>query len=101
MSCYYFIEPDGDVCLNKKAIIEYMKEDGLKELTVFEAKRETGSGYFFCREFGEVGEINGTCGKSCEKYIPNNGKSGRCRHYGWLYEKTFKIRTFKIMEDQQ
>lgn len=56
-------------------------------LFLFEAKRESGTGYFFCKEFQACGEV-GECGRMCEKYNPMNGKNGRCKHYGYVYEQT-------------
>jgi hypothetical protein len=104
MSKYYFRdddEDDGVNCYQKSAIIEQMKDEGLTELTVIEAKRETSMGYFFCQEWGEVGEVGESCGKQCDKYIPNNGKNGRCKHYGWCYEPTERTKTFKVKEGKQ
>ena len=89
---YFTDEPLGELsderCYPKKTILEEMKESGIKEMIVFEAKREIIPGYFFCKEYQEVEEIGESCGKICNSYIPNNGKNGRCKHYGWFYEAT-------------
>lgn len=87
----YFPKGDEGSCYQLEYWREYMKENNLSEIELFEAKRETGSGYFFCKEFLEIGEVSeGGCGKTCEKYKPNNGKNGRCKHYGYTYEYTDK-----------
>ena len=52
-----------------------------------EAKRMTGIECFYCTKYFEVGE-KGNCGKQCDGYKPNNGVSGRCKHYGFCYEET-------------
>jgi hypothetical protein len=76
--------------------LDYMKENNIKEMDVFKAERETGTGYFFCKEFMEIGETGESCGKMCEKYIPNNGKNGRCKHYGYVYNQTDEIKKLRI-----
>jgi len=93
--CYF--RADEETCETIEGHQEYMKENGLKELEVFEAKRETGTEYFFCLHHLEVGVSGESCGKNwCENYIPNNGKNGRCKHYGYVYENTGKKRILKI-----
>lgn len=82
----YFLKGCEEVCATLEYWKEYLKENNLEELELYKAKRETGTGYFFCKEFGEVGEVNEGCGRLCEKYKPNNGKNGRCKHYGYCYE---------------
>jgi len=83
-----YFDKDGESCYPLEHYLEVMKEFDLKEMELFEAKREIGSEYFFCKEYQEVGETRESCGKSCEGYKPNNGKSGRCKHYGYVYEAT-------------
>lgn len=75
---------------------DYMETNGLKELELFEAERDTGSGYFFCKHHFEVGTVNESCGKQCKQYEPNNGKNGRCKHYGYCYTPTDKKIILKI-----
>jgi hypothetical protein len=41
---------------------------------------------FFCKEFGEIVEIKGSCGKNCDSYKPMNGKSGICTYHGYIYD---------------
>jgi hypothetical protein len=92
---YYFQKYDEN-CYPLSYHLDYMKENDIKEMEVFEAKAEFGTGMFFCRKYGEIGETNGTCGKLCGCYIPNNGKNGRCKFYGYTYEQTDKKIILKV-----
>lgn len=92
----YFLKGYEDVCYQLDHWKDHMAINELKELDLFEAKRETGTGYFFCKEFGEICETKEGCGKLCEKYIPNNGKNGRCKHYGYVYECTDIKKILKV-----
>jgi len=89
MKLYFKDECDDSGCYPIVYWRHYKTENKLESLTLFEAERETGTGYFFCLEFLEVGE-RGNCGKECHKYKPNNGKNGRCSNYGYCYERTEK-----------
>lgn len=80
----YFLTKDTEYCQNIKSIFEEMIAQGLKETEVYEAIKTKDNNYFFCNEFGEVGE-KGICGKGCISYNPRNGKSGCCKHLGNLY----------------
>lgn len=91
MSKYYFQENDEN-CYTLKYHKEYMKENDLKEMKVFKAVIEKGTGYFFCKIFESVGEsgtgwFDSDCGKMCEHYKPRNGKNGRCRFSAGVYEE--------------
>lgn len=92
---YYFTEFE-DNCYQLNYWKQYMEDNNLSELKLFEAKMEVGNGYFFCAEFLEPGEVgHEDCGKFCEKYKPRNGKSGRCVHSKNLYEMTDKVKLLK------
>lgn len=53
-------------------------DEDLKEIELFEMKRDIG-GEMWCDElFDFVGK--GDCGKWCDHYKPCNGESGRCRN---------------------
>ena len=70
--------------------IDEMKEQELKELTLFSAVRETNTPYFFCKAIGEVSSKppeGEPCGKICCDYKPRNGKSGICKNLGFCYTK--------------
>jgi hypothetical protein len=47
----------------------------------------------------EVGEVGEGCGKFCQQYKPLNGKNGRCKHYGYVYEQTDKVKLLKLKKD--
>jgi len=91
-----YFKDDDENCYGLQYHIDYMKENEIKEMKVFEAKPEHGTGMFFCKEYSEVGEVNGTCGKQCDLYQPRNGKSGICKHYGFVYEQTEISKTIKL-----
>jgi len=80
---------DEDKCYPESTFQEYMQEHSLTEIEVCLAVKDTVyTDYFWCgiaQEFGEKGQ--GTCGKNCKDYKPRNGKSGRCCHYGFTYER--------------
>lgn len=82
---FYFRRIDDELCFSKQYHLIDMAAEGLTELQVYEAKPTSDGQYFFCRAVGEVGE-RGECGKGCSDYAPCNGKNGRCRHVGKLYE---------------
>ena len=94
---YYFSDmPDDLRCYTLAYHLNYMRENEIPEMMVHEAKIEFGTGYFFCREFQDVGEVGENCGKQCEKYQPRNYKSGRCKHSGNCYEKTNVTKMLRI-----
>lgn len=93
---YYFESEDAEMCYSESYFQELIKERELTEIEVFKAERITNSGFFFCRKFMEVDEVNGTCGKHCSKYIPRNGKSGRCKYSGYVYENIGEKVTLKL-----
>lgn len=107
MAKYYFSQHEPEYCYKKDYHLQYMKDNQINEMLVFEAKREIGSDMFFCKEVMEVGvkgEGDG-CGNMCEHYKPRNGKSGRCKHSGYVYEQTeksviLKIKMYNELEDE-
>lgn len=75
---YWFIDEDSESCYNKEYISDEFPDQ--TEVEVFEAKKDYGSGYFFCKEHGELGESGDSgCGTDCKEYSPRNKVSGRCR----------------------
>jgi len=82
---YYFSKEQKEQCFTKEYFQEYMKKQNLTDLKVYEAKRVNGTGFFFCKEFSEMGESKESCGNICEKYSPRNEKNGICKHYGYVY----------------
>ena len=96
MGKYYFSELCEERCYTIDAIIEDMEEQGIKEVKAFEARTTHGEGYFYCAEYRDIGEVGESCGRICDKYTPNNGRNGRCKHYRHCYEPTDKWIILKI-----
>lgn len=92
---YYFKYSDSEMCYNKKYFDNYMQENGLTEIEVFEAMPEIiGGGIFWCKKHSFCGNgTTGTCGKrNCNDYEPRNKVSGVCIHHTcWLYTHGNKI----------
>lgn len=64
----YFSELSEEMAYNIEYILAEMKENKLKELIVFEAERETGTDYFYCKAVDEVCIKDNTdivCGAFC------------------------------------
>jgi hypothetical protein len=101
MSKLYFSEYDDEHCCDLAYHREYMEENEIKEMKLFEAKRDTGNDYFYCKKFQDIGEVSKSCGKYCDAYKPNNGKSGRCKHYGYCYEQTDIVKILRLKEVKQ
>ena len=81
----YFETLDSEHCFSLEDIKDKMRADNIKTQTVYRAEIDkTVPDFFWCGAMGEVGE-KGNCGKQCEDYKPRNGKSGCCKHWGYLY----------------
>jgi len=97
----YFTGVDGENCYPLDYFREQLDEYN-KEIVVYPAKMIVGESFFWCKEFGEVGDVGEGCGKCCEKYAPRNGKNGRCRHSMNCYEPELdKPKTLKLTGDKQ
>jgi len=96
MSKYYFSDNDEETCYTIAGHKQQMIDNNEVERIVFEAKISDEKGFFYCKVMGEIGEVDGTCGKDCIMYIPRNGKSGICTSYRKLYAQTDKSRTIKL-----
>lgn len=75
MTKYYFRKEESILCHPIEYFIDWMRENGVNEMTIYRAEIERNSGYFFCKHHGEVGEKNNTtCGKKwCNHYASRNG----------------------------
>ncbi len=97
---YYFVDQpiddlDDEHCYTKEAILDAMKGTDIKELKVHTAKKDDVPDYFYCRAVQNIA-VKGECGNNqCYDYVPRNGKSGICKHYGFFYEPDKEL-TFKI-----
>jgi len=91
----YFSKLSEEFSQIKEWLLNEMKECGITELRVNEAKRIVGSEFYFCEAFYAIGEKNSIdydgCGKVCDEYEPRNGKSGCCRHRSFCYESGKKF----------
>lgn len=85
-----YINLDLNIVGTKQRFKEIKKILGIDELRIYPAKRETCVDYFYCKKFNTVGMVGESCGGICPSYKPNNGKNGRCFHYGWCYEPAGK-----------
>jgi hypothetical protein len=86
-----YFEKDGERCYPLSYFKELMKDKYYNKFVLYEAKRITKSDFFYCKWYEETGEKDFySCGKYCGEYKPNNGVSGRCKHYGYTYEPTNK-----------
>ena len=92
---YYFRSTESEMCYSLEYHLVDAKDEGLKEIELFEAMPEKIDGMFFCRAVGEITEAP-FCGKQCDDYEPKNGKSGMCKHKSnfWVpgEKKTFKVK---------
>jgi hypothetical protein len=86
MSTLYFNWND-EICYPLAYHIDEAKENGLNQIKLFKARKVDTLGYFFCKAYLEIGDV-GQCGRSCAKYAPQNGRSGKCKHRGFTYENT-------------
>jgi hypothetical protein len=100
MSKKYFEFEDSDFCYTLEYFNDKMLDEGLTEIEVFEAEREVGSSFFWCRHHSVACEKNSdTCGvDNCADYEPRNGKNGICRHNGYCYTPIKKV-TLKLYKN--
>jgi hypothetical protein len=86
----YYFQKGAESCFNLEYHKDYMRVENINSLVLHEAVKESGTGYFYCRDLSEVGET-GQCGKVCKAYSPNNGKSGICKHHKPVYREGKEI----------
>lgn len=87
---YYFSDHNDERCYTIKFMLEWMKDEGMENLTVYPAKMMVGDGYFFCTFYRECGLVGEGCGKVCKEYLPRNGKNGRCKYSNNCYEPDYE-----------
>ena len=96
MSKYYFQTEDSEHCYQLSYFYDLMKKEGIEEMELIVAEKVTINDFFWCKEYQELAE-RGECSiKFCKKYVPNNGKNGRCKHYGYFFGKTDKRKTIML-----
>lgn len=81
--------------------LDYMRENGIPEMKVYEGEPEYDTDHFYCKEYFEVGlKSEGSCGKICEGYAPRNGKSGRCKHSTHCYDITDRVKVLRLTDQE-
>ena len=85
---YFAPELDNLSAYNLRDILTWMSEEGIASTQIFSAKVERGTETFYCKEDQtHYDKDDGMCGKkSCNNYMPRNGKNGICKHYGYIYD---------------
>lgn len=74
-------------CFELQDHIDYMLDEGLNELELTEAEKDTSSGYGWCGDVEDFLDLSDNpCGKHCTSYKPINGRNGKCRWKGDCYE---------------
>jgi len=94
MEKLYFEDEDSTTPYSESYFLEQMKEDGITEMTVFEAILDKESDYIYCTDSNECYE-KCECGNQCESYRSNNGEYNSCEFLGIYYEFGEEI-TIKI-----
>ena len=101
MKYYFCHDYDESIRCYPLAFLQtYVNENEIPELRIVEAEIEIGTSYFYCKEYGEIGETGENCGKVCDKYAPRNGKNGRCKSHSNCYIPTDKVIILKPKEDK-
>ena len=83
MKLYFCKDIDERICSTKDY---WLCEMETETVVLINAIRVNIADSFFCQYSNDVGE-KGDCGKFCDVYQPRNGKSGCCKHHGFLYEQ--------------
>ncbi len=78
----YFENEDANICYPLQYHLERAKEEGLKEIELFEAIPYTEKEYIWCSELETVGDKS-KCNKDCP-YYKVSGKSKICDFRGKL-----------------
>lgn len=90
-----FYSKIDDDCWRLDFYKEWMIGFGFASIELTLAERLTGTDIFFCRCHNGIGDKGESCGRLCKGYDPKNGKSGACKHVGFVYEETGKKFTLK------
>jgi hypothetical protein len=77
---------DTVTCYPLRFHLQELRDDVVTFRRLYPAVMESGTGFFYCRHHGEVGETGQGCGVQCAAYAPRNGKNGRCRHSANCYD---------------
>ena len=90
----YFENKDANICYSLQYHLERAKEEGLKEIELFEAIPSSEKEYIWCSELETVGDKS-ECNKDCP-YYKVSGKSKICDFRGklmdWGKQVKFKVK---------
>ena len=78
----YFDNKDANICYPLQTHLERAKEEGLKEIELFEAIPSSEKEYIWCSKLETIGDESG-CNKYCP-YYKVSGKSKICDFRGKL-----------------
>lgn len=92
---YYFCDELDEYCYSLNHFKEYLNNNEINEIKLYEAGIEYGTDYFFCSFYSEVGLKREGCGKDCKEYKPRNKVSGGCRYSVYCYNRTDKVFTLR------
>ncbi|MFK5938701.1 MAG: hypothetical protein QM497_09955 [Sulfurimonas sp.] len=88
MSKILYTTEYGEVSYDLEYWKEYKKCNNLKELELLETTEDKDTNIRWCTLFGDFID-DSDCGKAeCSKYIPQNGKRGKCVYKGYTYIST-------------
>jgi hypothetical protein len=94
---YFCKDFDNERCYQMSTFKSHAKGMYMTEITVTKAIPINDKDIFYCQALDFAGlKSESECGKSCNSYTPNNGKSGMCRHQLRCYEPTGEPITIKI-----
>ena len=81
---YYFTDSsfcDSDVACSAEDMWEMFRDSDEQAVILWAAKSEYNTGFFYCAEYAQMGEVGEGCGKECFAYKPKNGVKGVCSHF--------------------
>lgn len=84
----YYGMKDGEM-VHTLDYFEDMIDENLKEITLYEMRRDYGSGQMWCEESNFMVEDD-DCGYDCPLYNPCNYIKGRCRRLANCFVETGK-----------
>ena len=94
----YFENEDANICYSLQYHLERAKEEGLKEIELFEAIPSKEKDYIWCSELETVGDKS-ECNKDCP-YYTISGKSKICdfRRKLMNFGKQLKFKTSHLLK---
>ena len=81
----YFETVGAELAHHLQQHLTNAEEYGLTAIELHEAIPSTDKNFIWCKYHGCAFE-QGTCGGECNEYKPINGRSGKCREKGILFD---------------